>query len=150
MKLPPELRILVYEFALRDITDPIMFPASGEVEEPQRHRGAPALHQTSKHLLSECWPAMMKIADRYFWTLHDAFKVASERFNQVIKSKDLDSPAFWEAKDNCRRAPRRVKCIGIITTALSGASWADFSHRRAHLEKTMAADGLSQATERAQ
>lgn len=53
MRLPPELRLIVYDFAVHAITDPIMFSDSGEVQELQPYRGALALLHTSKHIRQE-------------------------------------------------------------------------------------------------
>jgi hypothetical protein len=129
MRLPPELRLMVYRFALQDITDPIMFPGSGEVQKPHLSQGSLALLCTSKQLRSESHISMWNTAHRYCRALHNTFKAVSKRSGEVSRSTCFGSPAWEQANDNFDRAYHQATCISAITRALARASRADYAYR---------------------
>jgi hypothetical protein len=89
---------MVYQFALREITDPIMFPPSGEAQKPQPYRGALALLHTNKLLRMESWFAMWKNAHGYRKTTYSAFEAIATRYHEVRASTQFGSFAYEQAK----------------------------------------------------
>lgn len=135
MKLPPELRLMVYQCALQDITDPIMFPPSDEAQKPHPCRGALALVQTSKYIREESYRPMWRIALRHTKSLSNAFRAALERNSELRNSTHFGSPAYEQASDERRRAYRRTTCMNVITSALERAMNASHADRSAQYKK---------------
>jgi hypothetical protein len=135
MRLPPELRLMVYQFALRDITNPIMFPGSGEVQKPQLSRVAFALLEASKFIRYESYHAMRKNASRNLYYLCAAFKAVGKRSSEVKASVDILSSAWEQATNEFDRAYRQTECIRVITRALGRAMSAHFAELQAQFEK---------------
>jgi len=135
IKLPPELRRMVYHFALRDTVDPIMFPGSEYARKPHLSEGTLALLCTNKQLRTESLDAMWKIAGQYFNFLHDAFKTVMQRTREVTDSTTFGSPAYEQADDDFNRANRQATCITVVTRALARASRADHAYQWAERNK---------------
>jgi hypothetical protein len=121
---------MVYQFALREITDPIMFPSSGEVRKPQPNRGALALIHTSKFIRDDSYGTMWYQAHRCANTLRGIYMTASARTREVRKLDNLRSPEYKQAQDSSHRACRQTIYISVIISALSkamAASWHDYN-----------------------
>jgi hypothetical protein len=143
MRLPPELRLMVYQFALREITDPIMFPSSGEAQKSQPYRGALAFLHTSKLLRMESWFAMWNNVRRCRETSFDDYRGAFSRYSEVCFSTRFGSPAYEQAREDWHRASHRNEYMTSISQALSKAMKAHYGIPDRELEKSKAALGSS-------
>ena len=153
MRLPPELRVMVYHFALHDVTDPIVFAAAGELREPKLCRAALALLHTSNHIRQECSYAMWPNANRLFKDLCAAFEAVFERTSKANASVKYGSFAYDQATNEFNRAYRQTICMSGILEALLKAKRAVSVHLWAQYEKEKAARKsvkLYETNERAQ
>lgn len=139
MRLPPEIRIMVYEFALRDITDPIMFPPSGEAQKPQPYRGALALLHTGKHIRHESHQAMKHIARSHYKALIGACMTIAERKVRLSESGDFESTVYRQAQDDYRRTSYQADCMEVVTKAMHKVVMAEMAGHEAGLKKRRAA-----------
>jgi hypothetical protein len=150
MRLPPELRLMVYQIALRDITDPIMYPTSDKVQRPHPSRGALALLQTSKHMRPESHGAMWSAVHNHIGTLLDAGRAITNRYRETVDSAWSDDSAFTQYEDDYQRNHRLYECMEVAQGALRGARRAHGAYQRVENEKLMAKFEFHEADERAQ
>lgn len=132
MRLPPELRLMVYQFALRNITDPIMFPPSGEAQKPQPYRGALALLHTNKFIRDESHSTMWYKTHRCSNTLHPIYMAASKRTREVGYLDNFRSPAYEQAQTKFKRVSLQDRWISLIYDILTKALmtyWNDYAHQ---------------------
>jgi hypothetical protein len=140
VRLPPELRLMVYQFALREVTNPTMFPSSGEVQKPQSNRGALALIHTSKFIRDDSYSTMWYKARRHSNNLHGIYMAASERTREVGDLDSFGSPEYKQAQDSFKRVSRQVRCVSLIVDILTKALmayWNDYIHQE-QFEKDIA------------
>lgn len=126
MRLPPELRLMVYQLALRDITDPIVFPPSTRARRPHPRRGALALLYTSKHVRLESHGAMWYIADRHSTAIGNARKVIAER---ILERKDfprMEMAAVLKMYNDHAKVAGQSFCIDLVTYAIKHAKYDIF------------------------
>lgn len=132
MGLPPELRIAVYEFVLRDVTDPFVFPATSEAQEAQPCKEALSLLHKSKHMRQESCRAMRPLAERFSKDLNAVFEVVYER-SPARASVQYASPVYEQARNEFDRASSQTVCISAKINALIDAERADLDNCRASL-----------------
>jgi hypothetical protein len=108
---------MVYQYALRDITDPIMFLPSGRAKKPQPYRGALALLQTSIRVRRESYDAMACKAYEDGMTLYDTFRTVTN-WLEVERSSRFGSSAYVQASNEFGRVLRQLECMRGISDAL--------------------------------
>jgi hypothetical protein len=74
MQLPPELRVMVYKFALQDLVDPILSSDSGDAKRPEPFRGALAFLHKSRNIRLESCSDMMRIVRTHSTSLLHALQ----------------------------------------------------------------------------
>ena len=142
MRLPPELRLLVYSFALQDITEPIMHPATGQAQKPHPYQGALALLQTNKHLRLESYQALSRVAHARSRIINDTFHAVTKQLHEVRASNGFMSSAYRQASDEHNRALNQFMSMSVITNALQKVMLAHIADRRAHLSRIRGARGF--------
>lgn len=142
---------MVYQHALRQITNPIMSSASARLWKPPPRRGALALLHINKHIRLESHNAMQHIVKDHVSTLDRAHKACAEEFLKVVNST-APGPTLKPMSDDLGRASRRCECMCSVSYALSDAMSAHFGERLSQVQDEMSVaeyDSLVGATRRA-
>jgi hypothetical protein len=116
MRLPAEIRLMIYERALHDITDPIMFPGSGYARKPQPDRGVLALLRTSKHVRQE--------STKFLWPITcDLTLAILDADDHETETKD-DDESCDQILDRLERRDRQYESMRAIEGAFYNAKRA--------------------------
>jgi len=147
LRLPPELRIMIYKVALQDITDPVMFAGSEPVQKPHSSRGALALLRTSKFVQIESYHVMWHIVHNHNATLLDAQRVHLELYDELGMATQPKS-IYKRYDDNWHRIDRQQTCMNVVRHALRDArtvmdadSLAEHERRLKHLPLNLCTRG---------
>jgi hypothetical protein len=116
MQLPPELRVMVYKFALQDVVDPILSSDPGDVKRPEPFRGALALLHTSRLLRWESCRPMQRIVQAHRDSLADICHTLVDRMEESIATTPMTSCAHLY--DQYGKVSRQHKCVVMLSKAM--------------------------------
>jgi hypothetical protein len=118
MKLSPELRLMVYQFALQDIVAHILSSDPNDATVPKPFRGALALLDTSRLLRSESCSLMKRIVGAHCDRLLDARKVLLDRSSEMAKATHLDMRALDQNFEQIEKLIHQHHCIDAVAEAI--------------------------------
>jgi hypothetical protein len=113
MQLPPELRVMVYKFALQDIVDPILSADSGNAEEPKPFHGALAPLYTSRLLRLESCGTMRPIVVVHRGCLSDVLETLVACMEESRLTMPTNSRAHLH--DQYYKVERQHKCVAVLS-----------------------------------